>query len=368
MATSSWKTPTLLSVRQQNRDYVTGKLGYQLVANSPEAVLSDAAGGNAHLNLQYLDWQANQLLPDTNEKQFLDRWGNIFLVNADGSRGRKLATFAAGAAQLTATAITILPAGSIFLVGNVSYQTTAAVMLGVGLNTVALRALVAGAAGNLAVGTALSMAVAVVGVSGSAGVTVATMTGGADEETDDELRVRVLARIRQPPMGGDADDYVAWALRVAGVTRAWCSPLEMGMGTVTLRVMCDDLRASNGGIPTIDDLAAVQSYLDLVRPVAVKDRFVVAPILQPVNFAIDNLVGDSTPLRAAIATGVSTMLKRRASPAFAFNGIRQPATNIPAAWVDAAVYAAVGGVAYDLVMQDAVMPNAGCLAVLGTIG
>ncbi len=86
-------------------------------------MLSDAAGGNAHLNLQYLDWQANQLLPDTCEKQFLDRWGNIFLVNADGSRGRKLATFAAGTAQITATAITVLPAGSHLPAGNVGYQT-----------------------------------------------------------------------------------------------------------------------------------------------------------------------------------------------------------------------------------------------------
>ncbi len=158
----------------------------------------------------------------------------------------------------------------------------------------------AGAVGNLAAGTALSMAVAVVGVSGAAGVAVVTMTGGADEESDDELRVRVLARIRQPPMGGCAYDYVAWALQVAGVTRAWCSPKEMGPGTVTVRIMCDDLRASNGGFPLAADLAAAQSYLELMRPVC-GDVFVLSPIGQPVNFAVQNLVGDSTALRAAIA-------------------------------------------------------------------
>ena len=31
------------------------------------------------------------------------------------------------------------------------------------------------------------------------------ITGGVDEETDDELRARVLQRIRKPPMGGSAD-------------------------------------------------------------------------------------------------------------------------------------------------------------------
>ena len=115
------------------------------------------------------------------------------------------------------------------------------------------------------------------------------MTGGADQETDDELRVRVLDRIRKPPMGGDADDYVAWALSVAGVTRAWCSPLEMGMGTVTVRFMCDDLRASNGGFPNASDVAAVQAFLDTVRPVAVKDIFVLAPTPQPISLAVRDL-------------------------------------------------------------------------------
>ncbi len=37
-----------------------------------------------------------------------------------------------------------------------------------------------------------------------------------------------------------------------------------------------------------------------MRPVC-GDVFVVSPIGQPVNFAVQNLVGDSTALRAAIA-------------------------------------------------------------------
>lgn len=363
-----WSTPSIADLRQQNADSIAGKLGLAVLPNGEVRVLADANAANAGLNFEYLDWQSKQFLPDTAEKQFLDRWATSFLVNADGSRGRKLATFAAGSALVTATAVCTLPAGAILLSGNVAYQTTAQVTLGPGQNVVPIRALDAGAVGNLAAGAALSLVVGVVGVAGSVPIAVQSMAGGADEESDDELRVRVLARIRQPPMGGCATDYVAWALDVAGVTRAWLSPLEMGMGTVTLRFMCDDLRASAGGIPNAADIAAVTAFLDLVRPVAVKDRFVVAPILTPVNFGLQNLVGDSIALRAQVAVGVSAMLKRRAAPASALNGVRQPAVNIPSAWVDAAVYAAVGGVAYDLLMQDAVMPNAGCLAVLGTIG
>ncbi|MGI3900525.1 MAG: baseplate J/gp47 family protein [Janthinobacterium lividum] len=362
-----WQTPSIATVRQTNADNIAGKLGVAVIPNGEVRVLADANAANAGLNLEYLDWQAKQLLPDESEKQFLDRWGDIYIVNADRSRGRKLATFAAGTALVTATTICTLPAGAQFQSGTTLYQTTSQVTLGIGQNVVPLRALDPGAVGNLVAGTALSMIVAVVGVSGSAGISVQSMSGGADDESDDELRVRVLARIRQPPMGGCAYDYVAWALQVAGVTRAWCSPKEMGPGTVTVRVMCDDLRASNGGFPLAADLAAVQSYLELVRPVC-GDVFVVAPIPTPVNFAVQNLVGDSIPLRAAIATSVSAMLARKAAPASQVNGVPVPAVNIPAAWVNDAVYQAVGGVSYDLVMTDAIMPNGGSLAVLGTIG
>ena len=91
-----WQTPTLAAVRQQARDYIVGRLGAPLVPNSAGRVLADANGGNAHLALQYIDYLSLQLLPDTAETVFLDKWANIFLVNADGSRGRKQGTFASG--------------------------------------------------------------------------------------------------------------------------------------------------------------------------------------------------------------------------------------------------------------------------------
>ena len=362
-----WSTQPIASLRASNAAAIAAKLGLAVLPNGEVRVLADANAANAGLNLEYLDWQAKQLLPDTAEQQFLDKWATIFLTNADGSRGRKVASFAAGTVNITATAVTALPASSLFQAGNVLFTTPFAVTLGVGSNVVVLRALDAGSVGNLAVGSSLSIVSAIVGVSGAAGITVATMAGGADEESDDELRVRVLDRIRQPPMGGDADDYVAWALDVAGVTRAWCSPNEMGMGTVTVRFMCDDLRASTGGFPQVGDVSAVQAYLDSVRPVTVRDLFVVAPIPYPIDFGLANLVGDSVALRASIKVGVQAMLGRRAAPASALNGVPQPATTISMAWVSEAVYAAVGGVSYDLEMADAPMPSPGHLAILGSV-
>ena len=53
----------------------------------------------------------------------------------------------------------------------------------------------------------------------------------------------------------------------------------------------------------------------------VKEFFVVAPTFQPVNFTITNLMGDSVALRNAIAASVAKMLRQRAKPAYALNGV-----------------------------------------------
>src|SRR6202008_1545450 len=90
----------LREVRSMIRDAVAALLpgADANVPNSVLRVMSDNQGGLCHLTLQYIDWLALQLLPDTAETEWLDRHGQIWLVNADGSKGRKLATLAAGTA------------------------------------------------------------------------------------------------------------------------------------------------------------------------------------------------------------------------------------------------------------------------------
>src|SRR5215831_2346876 len=101
-----WSTPTLKDVRSQVRDLIRGQLpgADANVPNSVLRVLSDNQGALCHLVLQYIDWLALQLIPDTAETEWLDRHGYIWLVNSDGSTGRKLATPAIGEVTFTATA------------------------------------------------------------------------------------------------------------------------------------------------------------------------------------------------------------------------------------------------------------------------
>lgn len=357
-----WVTPTLAEMRRLNRDNIAAALpGADAgVPNSVLRVLADSNAGLATLNLQFIEHLSKQFLPDTAEHEWLLRHAQIWLG------GGKQATFAAGTVTVTGLPGTVLPSGTRMGSANgVEYETTEAITIGVGATSVAVRSLFAGMRGNQVAGASLSISLAVSGADGEA--VVVTMAGGTDAESDDQLRERVLFRIQRPPMGGDADDYVAWARAVPGVTRAWCAPNEMGIGTVTVRVMMDELRADTGGYPTAGDLATVKAALDQVRPVAVKDFFVQAPIAQTVSFTVSALDADTTATRAAITAKVKEMLEERAAPASALNGVLVPAQTIHREWVSAAILSATGVESFELTMSDQAMASNGHMATLGTI-
>lgn len=64
-------------------------------------------------------------------------------------------------------------------------------------------------------------------------------------ETDAELLARLLSLIRQPPAGGNANDYVQWSLSIENVTAAWCFPLAQGPGTVDVVILADKERTGS---------------------------------------------------------------------------------------------------------------------------
>ena len=341
--------PDLPATRRLNRDNLAAFLkgADASVPNNALRVLSDQNAGGAYLNLLYLQWCAKNFLPDKAETVWLDRWADILFG------GRKAATFAKGTITVTGLAGTKLPAGSILASSDgVQYQTAADVYLSAQATPVAVACLTAGAIGNRDDGAPLFITIAVSNVNAQG--TAVLIDGGADVESDDDLRVRILLRIRNPPMGGCRSDYLQWALSLAGVTRAWVAPLEMGIGTVTVRFACDQLRAGNDGLPTDDDVAIVRAYLDLVRPVTVADLFVEKPVPQGIVPRILGLTDTSTSTQAAIEASIQAMLLDRAAPG----------QTIFACWISEAVTEVVGDATFDLVSGDFVMPHKGAIASL----
>jgi uncharacterized phage protein gp47/JayE len=320
--------------------------------------MSDVMGALCHLTLQFIDWLALQLLPDTAEHEWLDRHGDIWLVNSDGTTGRKLSTLAQGSVQFTGLGGITVPQGTILEAENLTqYETLSDIVLMANAPTpVDARALDPGSQGNLNPGDTLTTSDAIPNV--DTPVTVIIMTGGTDEETDDELRFRVLQRIRQPPQGGALHDYVRWALAVPGCTRAWVYPLEMGIGTVSVRIMFDDLRADNDGFPLDQDIAAVEAYIDTQRPVAVKDFWVLSPLKQPIEAYINDLKPDTQAVRAAIEVSLQEMLLTYAAPG----------QTIYAAWKYQAISNTADVVSFSMATAlDDIMQSPGHMAVLGDI-
>jgi len=362
-----WQTPSLRQVREMVRNDITTSLaGAAVVGNTVLRVMADAQAGLARLLLKFLDWLALQLMPDTAETIWLDRHGTIWLVNADGSLGRKSPMPASGTVGFSGTPGVLIPEGfGLTAPSGDTYETLEFLTLPdlpFQPAEVAVKALNPGTSGNQLAGTLLAPTTSQFGVAGD--VVVIDLRGGLETETDEQLRARVLARIRQPPMGGDADDYWQWAMSIPSVTRCWVAARELGMGTVTVRFMVDALRADTGGFPTMDDINVVYGYLDQKRPVAVRDFYVTSPVPEPIDFHL-TLANDSMNLRAQVAQSVAAMLTERAMCAHTINGQLLPGTTIMAAWVAEAINRVTQD--FDLDMDDHPMPHNGALAVLGTI-
>lgn len=62
------------------------------------------------------------------------------------------------------------------------------------------------------------------------------VTGGADLESDDDFRLRIIQAERNGSMTGCDADYIRWAMEVPGVSSAMVEPLWNGNGTVRVIV------------------------------------------------------------------------------------------------------------------------------------
>jgi len=268
------------------------------------AVMARMHAGAVHGLYGYLDWLAQQLMPDTAETVFLDRFSGIWGVI------RVPASFASGPVTVTGTSGVVVPSGTQMQRSDgAAFVTTADATLAAGTVALPVAAVVAGAAGNAVAGTQMTFVQPVAGVASAGNVAAGGLVGGADRETDDALRGRVMARIQQAPMGGAQADYVAWALEVAGVTRAWCYPLEGGPGTVVVRFVRD---TDASLIPDAGEVAAVQAYIDDRRPVCAQVT-VLAPTAAALNMSI-TLTPGTAAVKAAVTAELADVLQREAYP------------------------------------------------------
>ncbi|NWA23729.1 baseplate J/gp47 family protein [Pseudomonas gingeri] len=278
-----------------------GDLAGDSLRQSDAQVLARTLSGAAFGLYGYLDWIADQILPDTADDTTLERIATLRL-----RQPRKAAQAAIGSVSFTAAAGAVLDAGTLLQTSDGrSYTVTVGGTTSGGTNTAQIQALDAGSLGNGDTGLTLFPVQPVQGIGNTFTVLDPGLSGGVAAESTESLRARVISSYRIIPNGGSAADYETWALECPGITRAWCRGSYLGPGTVGLFVMRDDDPVP---LPDDDQLALVQAYIDPLRPVTA-ELHVLAPVLVPVTYTL-RLIPDTTAIRAAVVAELQDLHDR----------------------------------------------------------
>ena len=224
-----------------------------MLRNSILKILSTVYGGSVHLLYDYLEYMKDQLFVSTADTRYLETQA------AEYGIFRSYGAKSTGTITVTGTAGIVLAAGTRFQSAlGVSYISTAAATITGGVASVAIDAEEVGTDGDQNAGAVLTFVSPIAGVNSQATVDSGGLINGNDAETDDALRSRILTRKRQPPSGGTESDYVAWALEVSGVTRAWAFPQLYGSGTIAVAFVKD---GNDPIIPSTAEQEVVRDYI-----------------------------------------------------------------------------------------------------------
>lgn len=298
----TWPLPTPDQIADRVAGDIEGGLetpDRRVDARSPNTVLGVLARAWALSQFDLWLYQrrlAEDLMPDTAQGEMLERHADTWGVT------RLPASAAIGSVTVTGTNGTLLPAGiELRAVDGGIFATTALGTIAGGEATVPVQASAAGAAGNQVEGAVLTFVAPVAGVlPQSAEVAEGGLTGGADAESDDALRARLLARIRQRPHGGAAFDYEEWA-RAASAEVAHVAVYGnwAGLGTVAVVIGMRGPRA-----PSDEERDAVAAYIAPLRPVTA-DVQVIAAVPVEVDVTL-TLSPDTVQTRAAVEAALAT--------------------------------------------------------------
>jgi len=213
--------------------------------------------------------------PQTSWGQYLD-----YLADELAGLSRRPAVAARVLLTITGAAGTTVPKGSLFATeSGVQFSTDEqAVLSDQGVGNVKAGAQAVGAGGNVLKGSIVKIPVSIYGVSAVTNEDAAR--GGYDEETDDDLRERLLFAVRQPATSGNVYHYVEWATSVSGVGVVKVLPLWKGRGTVKI-VVAD----ANTEQPSEETLQKIRAVIAENAPVGAEVT-VVAPTIKKIDVSL----------------------------------------------------------------------------------
>jgi uncharacterized phage protein gp47/JayE len=345
--------PTLPALLDRIRSDFRSRLGItgSLLRRAVASVFAAVWAGAVHMLHGHLEWLSRQLFPRTAEREYLLQHASLYGLTPIA------ATFAGGTVTATGVNDSVIPADTVLVRDDgATYLVTDEAVIAGGTATLTVVATLAGVAGNMAAGETLVLETPIAGVDST--VTVVVIEGGNDEETTERFRARFELRLSEPPAGGSDQDYVGWALEVAGVTRVWGYRHENGLGTVVVRFVRDD---DDDIFPSAGEVEAVQEKLDAERPTTAE-----VTAAAPDPLAVDMTIAvtpDTSVVRAAVEAEIGDMFRRVAEPG---DGAGRGTIKLSQILVAIGVSAGVTDFTLTSPVAD-VVPDIGELPIVGTI-
>ncbi len=295
-------TPTLNELTTQVRQDLAAEGVTQVwIRRTFEAALAIVLAGVLWMFYRWIDALVKQCVPSTATGTYLDLWAGVFGLT------RTAAATAAGQAVINGITGSTQPAGSI-LVGpdGQEYMTDADVtMVGnpgeIGAGYISVTATGPGDEYNLPVGAPLVVSSPAPGIQSHALAGFLGIAGGKTAETDDDLRARLLARIRRPAEVGTSEDFRRWTREAhESVSRVWV--YECGrLGNEAGKVLVMFAVAGPSPIPQAGDVTAVWNHLQTKRPAGMLWFDVLAPTDQSTDLTIAlDPSRDNASTRAAV--------------------------------------------------------------------
>jgi uncharacterized phage protein gp47/JayE len=316
--------PQVPELRQRWRASFKAEAGLDAATPSNNVkVTADVMAGGQSEDFGRLDYVGQQAFVLTADRDFLIRHAEQY-----GQRVRPAAA-AAGYVTITTTGAISIPVGGRFTRadGWVYSASESGSLAGAGTINVAAVAISnppisasgalsaptldgTGATGNADPGTDLEIGSDATGAGAAtalAEVGPGGIIGGLDVEGTEDLRQRVLFRLRNPPHGGNAADYVLWTSTVPGVTRVFVERIWRGPGTVRVFPIFDT--TFSGGVPDEVRVQSVADTLAALEP-AVAIVTVTAAIPQIIDIEVSGLDPDTNDVRNAVVAELADAFLR----------------------------------------------------------
>lgn len=253
------------SVLERMQQTFQGLAGFSADDASDLGIRLKVLAGEVYSLLSGVEWLKNQMFPQTSQGEYLE------MHAAQRGLSRKSAVPSSGTLVFGRSGSlpydVLIPKGTVCAVSGEDgprFETTQDITLTAGAQTVQGPAVSqqGGRESNAAAGSVTLL------LTPPAGVETVTnsqaFTGGANEETDEELRKRLLKSYEVLPNGTNAEFYRSYVVQYDGIQSASVLPRADGNGTVAIYA------AGQGAAPPDALLTQIQQELNSLREVNVE--------------------------------------------------------------------------------------------------